>query len=79
VSPVKYKMCFYIQEDAILRSHRRENLKSYIACCLLDLTNEVRGVLLYSYLCCYLFVCWDGPNGLVKLCSCRLNFEMCWV
>jgi hypothetical protein len=30
VSPVKYKLGFYIQEDDILHSHRRENLKSYI-------------------------------------------------
>jgi hypothetical protein len=28
VSPVKYKLGFYIPED-ILHSHRRENLKSY--------------------------------------------------
>jgi hypothetical protein len=31
VSPVKYELGFYISEDDILRSHRRENLKSYIA------------------------------------------------
>jgi hypothetical protein len=30
VSPVKYELDFYIPEDAILHSHRRENLKSYI-------------------------------------------------
>jgi hypothetical protein len=29
VSPVKYEMGFYIPEDDILHSHRRENLKSY--------------------------------------------------
>jgi hypothetical protein len=29
VSPVKYEQGFYITEDAILRSYRRENLKSY--------------------------------------------------
>jgi hypothetical protein len=29
VSPVKYEVGFYIPEDAILRSHCRENLKSY--------------------------------------------------
>jgi hypothetical protein len=27
---VRYKLCFYIPEDGILHSHRRENLKSYI-------------------------------------------------
>jgi hypothetical protein len=30
VSPVKYELGFYIPEDAILHSHRRENLKSYV-------------------------------------------------
>jgi hypothetical protein len=31
VSPVKYELDFYIPEYDILYSHRRENLKSYIA------------------------------------------------
>jgi hypothetical protein len=31
VSPVKYALGFYIPEDGILHSHRRENLKFYIA------------------------------------------------
>jgi hypothetical protein len=31
VSPVKYELGFYIPEDDILYSHRRENLRSYIA------------------------------------------------
>jgi hypothetical protein len=31
VSPVKYELGFYIPEDAILHSHCRENIKSYIA------------------------------------------------
>jgi hypothetical protein len=31
VSPVKYELGFYIPEDGVLHSHRRENLKSYIA------------------------------------------------
>jgi hypothetical protein len=30
VSPVRYELGFYIAEDVILDSHRRENLKSYI-------------------------------------------------
>jgi hypothetical protein len=29
VSPLRYELGFYIPEDDILRSHRRENLKSY--------------------------------------------------
>jgi hypothetical protein len=31
VSSVKYELGFYIPEDVILHSHRREILKSYIA------------------------------------------------
>jgi hypothetical protein len=31
VSPVRYELGFHIPEDDILHSHRRENLKSYIA------------------------------------------------
>jgi hypothetical protein len=31
VSPVRYKLGFYIPEDDILHSHCRENLKFYIA------------------------------------------------
>jgi hypothetical protein len=31
VSPVRYELDFYIPEDAILHSHRRETLESYIA------------------------------------------------
>jgi hypothetical protein len=30
MSPVKYELCFYIPDDDILQSHRRENLKSDI-------------------------------------------------
>jgi hypothetical protein len=31
VSPLRYELDSYIPEDYILHSHRRENLKSYIA------------------------------------------------
>jgi hypothetical protein len=31
VSPVRYELGFYIPEDGILHSHRRENLKPYIS------------------------------------------------
>jgi hypothetical protein len=31
MSPVRYELGFYIPEDGILYSHRRENLKSYIS------------------------------------------------
>jgi hypothetical protein len=30
VSPVKFELVFYIPEDGILHSHRRENLRCYI-------------------------------------------------
>jgi hypothetical protein len=30
MSPVKYELGFYIPEDGILQSHRRENIKSYL-------------------------------------------------
>jgi hypothetical protein len=29
MSPVKYELGFYIPEDGIIHSHRRESLKSY--------------------------------------------------
>jgi hypothetical protein len=38
VSPVKYELGFYIPEDAILHSHRRENIKSYTAALDVSLT-----------------------------------------
>jgi hypothetical protein len=31
MSPVRYELDFYIPDEDILHSHRRENLKSYIA------------------------------------------------
>jgi hypothetical protein len=31
VSPVKYELGFYISADGILHSHRRDDLKAYIA------------------------------------------------
>jgi hypothetical protein len=40
VSPVKYELGFYIPEDGILLSHRRENLKSYIIGCYFKNDNE---------------------------------------
>jgi hypothetical protein len=30
MSPVKYELGFYVPEDGILHSHRREHLKPYI-------------------------------------------------
>jgi hypothetical protein len=31
MSPVRYELGFYTPEEGIVHSHRRENLKSYIA------------------------------------------------
>jgi hypothetical protein len=31
VFPLRHELCVYVPEDDILHSHRRENLKSYIA------------------------------------------------
>jgi hypothetical protein len=28
--PVRYELCFYTQEGAILHIHRREDIKSYV-------------------------------------------------
>jgi hypothetical protein len=36
VSPVKYELGFYIPEDDILHSYRRENLKSYFTDLFVD-------------------------------------------
>jgi hypothetical protein len=40
VSPVRYELGFYIPEDDILHSHRRGNLRSYIALTGWALRNE---------------------------------------
>jgi hypothetical protein len=40
VLPVRYEQEFYIPEDGILNSYRREDLKSYIALTLLGSVAE---------------------------------------
>jgi hypothetical protein len=63
VSPVNYELCFYIPEDDILHSHRRDNLKSYNissdASCLLGLLfdPEDGGVLPKRFRVCNIAVC----------------------
>jgi hypothetical protein len=49
VSPVKYVLGFYIPEDGVLHSHRRENLKSYISlrCFGSDLVSNHEKFVLY--------------------------------
>jgi hypothetical protein len=46
VSSVRYELGFYIPEDDSLHSHRRENLKSYIALtgwlCSVDVMSPMR-------------------------------------
>jgi hypothetical protein len=39
VSPVKYELGFYIPEDGILHSDRREDLKSFISSTLVRKSN----------------------------------------
>jgi hypothetical protein len=41
VSPVKYKLGFYIPEDDDLHSRRRENLKSYIILRIVHISSTV--------------------------------------
>jgi hypothetical protein len=51
VSPAKYELGFYIPEDDILHSHRRENLKSY--------TNDLKLVnMVYTYVLTELLRLW---------------------
>jgi hypothetical protein len=47
VSPVKYELSFYISEDAILHSHRRETLKSYTL--RVDLRSSIEAIDLVPY------------------------------
>jgi hypothetical protein len=54
VSPVSYELGFYIPEEGILHSHRRENLKSYILVLtkflvfLLQISRQISGYRLCS-------------------------------
>jgi hypothetical protein len=43
VSPVKYRLGFYIPEDTILHSYRRENFKCYNIenCCFFFFTSSI--------------------------------------
>jgi hypothetical protein len=43
VSSVRYELSFYIPEDGILHSHRREDLKSYTTYMTLDTYTALRG------------------------------------
>jgi hypothetical protein len=49
VSPVRYKLGFYIPEDGILHRHRRENLESYISSILADSEINPTNVDRYSH------------------------------
>jgi hypothetical protein len=59
MSPVKYELGFYIQEDDILHSHRRENLKSYIQATWSSKTS-VLTTRRYTPTCNYLRYCCVG-------------------
>jgi hypothetical protein len=45
VSPVRYELGFYIAEDDILHSHRRENLKSYTG----DVSSVIKSLSISEY------------------------------
>jgi hypothetical protein len=44
VFPVRYGLDFYVPEDGVLHSHRRENLKSYIISQFQQTTVVIEGV-----------------------------------
>jgi hypothetical protein len=55
MSPVKYELGFYITEDDILHSHRRENLKSYmVSVGLMDRAKAVISKVRQYYIQCRL-------------------------
>jgi hypothetical protein len=41
VSPVRYELVFYVPEDGILHSHRRETPKSYKSCVCLSTVSVI--------------------------------------
>jgi hypothetical protein len=62
VSSVKYELGFYIPEDDILHSHRRENLKSYnrgVFCCFCP--KQMKEILLWilkiHLILSFVFIC----------------------
>jgi hypothetical protein len=66
VSPVKYELGFYIPEDDILHSSRRENLKSYrhnLVSALIALPTRERKQIQFPKRCFLLFTVQDyGQN-----------------
>jgi hypothetical protein len=67
VSPVKYELGFYTPEDDILHSHRRENLKSYVASCFRPYYPGTPGLYLSSPFP-LLFMKMDSVNPFTALC-----------
>jgi hypothetical protein len=66
MSPVRYEQGFYIPEDDILHSYRRENLKCYIVvfvvfvlagCIVYVLAVVVSFIVVFLYCICASFVC----------------------
>jgi hypothetical protein len=55
VSPVKYERGFYIPEDTVLHSHRRENLKSYLRICIPNLRQLPVDDPIMNYYCYYYY------------------------
>jgi hypothetical protein len=73
VSPVRYKLGFYIPEDGILHSHRHENLKFYTVPCFV-----VSCILLQvPEMSCHFHI--DTPPGfLVFSAYCRNPYDTQW-
>jgi hypothetical protein len=60
--PMRFQLCFYIPEDGILHSYRRESLKSYkftIACCETLLRPAVVLKLLPQHVCRIIHASYD--------------------
>jgi hypothetical protein len=74
MSPVRYEMGFYIPEDVILHSHRRENLKSYTF--LLNSADFVK-LSLFSLLCCPMLRCCNttGHETIKQIINVDLRFS----
>jgi hypothetical protein len=56
VSPVKYKLDFYIPEDDILHSRRRENLKSYMCTYVRELHVALTRYIIQAEGNCYMYM-----------------------
>jgi hypothetical protein len=69
VSPVKYELGFYIPEDGLHNSHRRENLKSYginLFQCVCSLSARTRSCVCLCVCVCVCVVFVNYPTETVE-------------